>query len=417
MHDAESPDLVPVPTGTRHEVRVHPALVETDLVVTVSAAETVLHGGPGLLVGAADAQTMRAAGAYTLLETAASQGWQLGLALERALQRRAPVIGTSLVLTLPRLTGILQGYPYEEESLERLVRSPVRHLFGVLPSGIRRKALKTIAASRGISAAFAGPPSVAHAEALLRGTEERARYLGEPLDAICLGVPGTTPHLPRERPNPLLAAYLGLGLALRLWRESFPVVDGGTAILVHPFDRKFAHPSQQPYREFFRAARGGTAGDLSLMQEAERLAATDPKAIASYRAGRAHHPLLPYADWSACGPALGRLGAVLVAGCRDHEAARALGFVPDARDRRGAADSARPRRRTAAHGFPALAAVLPARGARLMRCSELSLELQEPLVATAPIAARWELVERPKPWGREHGAGGSGRKGAPRSAS
>ena len=38
----------------------------------------------------------------------------------------------------------------------------------------------------------------------------------------------------------LLAAYLGLGFALRLWRDSFPVVDGGTAILVHPFDRRFA---------------------------------------------------------------------------------------------------------------------------------------------------------------------------------
>src|SRR5204862_3523492 len=106
--------------------------VETDLIVTVSAAETVLHGGPGLLVGAADAQTIRVADAYTLLETAASWGWQLGVALERVLQRRAPVIGTSLVLTLPRLTGMLQGYPYDEESLERLVRSPVRHLFGVL---------------------------------------------------------------------------------------------------------------------------------------------------------------------------------------------------------------------------------------------------------------------------------------------
>jgi hypothetical protein len=38
-----------------------------------------------------------------------------------------------------------------------------------------------------------------------------------------------------------------------------------------------------------------------------------------------------------------------------------------------------------------------------MRCAELSLESQEPLAATAPVAARWELVERPKPWGREHG--------------
>src|SRR5204862_6665497 len=140
--------------------------------------------------------------------------------------------------------------------------------------------------------------------------EERARSLAEPLDAVCLGIPGTTPYLPRERPNPLLAAYFGLGLALRLWRDAFPVVDGGTAILAHPFERRFAHPSQQPYRNFFRAIRSGSARELDLMHEAEREAAADEKAIAAYRAGRAHHPLLPYADWNACTPALGRLGSV-----------------------------------------------------------------------------------------------------------
>ena len=327
VHDAESPDLVPVPIEGR-EVRVHPALLDTDLVLTVSAAETVLHGGPSVLIGACDPATIRAAGAYSLLETAASQGWHLGVELERALRTRVHVIGTSLVHTLPRLTGMLRGYPYEEESVDRLVRSPLRHLFGALPGPVRRRALKTIPASRGISAAFSGPPSVAHAEALLRGTEERARSLGEPLDAVCLGIPGTTPYLPRERPNPLFAAYLGLGLALRLWRDAFPVIDGGTAILVHPFERRFAHPSQQPYRNFFRAIRAGSARELELMHDAERAAATDAKAIAAYREGRAHHPLLPFVDWSACGPALGRLGSVLVAGCRDHDAARALGFVP-----------------------------------------------------------------------------------------
>lgn len=328
VHDAESPDLVAVPAELRQEVRVNRALVETEIVVTVSAAETVLHGGPGTLVGAADASSIRAAGAYSLLETAASRGWQTGVAVERALARRGPVIGASLVLTLPRLTGVLHGYPYEAESLERVVRSPLRYLFGALPGTLRERALRSIPTARGVSAAYAGPPSVAHAEALLRGTEERARALAGPLDAICLGVPGTSPYLPRERPNPLLAAYLGLGLALRLWRESFPVVDGGTAILVHPFDRRFAHPSQQPYREFFRAVRGGTARDTELLRDAEGRAATDPKAIDAYRSGRTHHQLLPYADWSACEPALDRLGSVIVAGCRDHDAARTLGFVP-----------------------------------------------------------------------------------------
>jgi len=327
VHDVESEELVPVPVESRH-VRVHPALLDTDLVVTVSAAETVLHGGANVLLGASDATTLRSAGAYSLLETTASQGWHVGLALERTLRRRVRMIGTSLVHTLPRLTGMLRGYPYEEESVDRLVGSPVRHVFGAMPGSVRRRMLRTIPASRGISAAFSGPPSVAHAEALLRGTEERARSLGEPLDALCVGIPGTTPYLPRERPNPLLAAYLGLGLALRLWRDAFPVVDGGAAILVHSFERKFAHPTQQPYREFFRAIRAGTAHEADLLREAEQAAATDAKAIASYREKRTHHPLLPFADWSACAPALGRLGEVFVAGCRDHDAARALGLVP-----------------------------------------------------------------------------------------
>jgi len=75
-----------------------------------------------------------------------------------------------------------------------------------------------------------------------------------PFDALVLGIPSATPYLPRERPNPLLAAYLGLGLGLRLWRDAFPIVDGGTAILVGRFDRHFAHPTQQPYRAFFHAA-------------------------------------------------------------------------------------------------------------------------------------------------------------------
>ena len=203
--------------------------------VVVTAAETVLHGGPAALLAAAGADAQRAAGAYSLLETTASQGWQLALTLERALSRRLPLIGVSLVLNHPRTSGALRGYPYETEALERVARSPLRHLFGVLPDAARREILNSIQIELTAAAAFAGPPSVAHAEALLRAVESRGTELEEPLDAIVIGIPGTTPFLPRESPNPLLAAYLGLGLALRLWRDAFPVVDGGTAILVAPF--------------------------------------------------------------------------------------------------------------------------------------------------------------------------------------
>lgn len=325
VHDVESENLVELDSGSL-PLRVHPALVQTDVVVVVTAAETVLHGGPAALVAAAGREVLRAAGAYSLLETSASQGWRLGLELERALLHHVPVIGASLVLNHPRLGGLFAGYPYEHEALERLARSPLRQVFGLLPGGVRAYVFRSLPLERSVAAAYAGPPSIAHTEALLRGVELRGITLDRKLDAICVGVPRTTPYLPRERPNPLLAAYLGLGLALRLWRDSFPVEDNGSAILLHRFHRHFAHPTQQPYRAFFAATRSGP--EENALAEAERSAGEDARALDAYRAGRTCHPLLPFVDWDACRPAIGRLGDVIIAGCRDHAAARQLGFVP-----------------------------------------------------------------------------------------
>ncbi len=326
VHDAEDPGLVAVGDLRGVPLRVHRALVETDAVVSVTAAETVLHGGPGTLLAAAGADTQRAATADSLLETSQAEGWTLALALERAVAAHVPLIGASLTLDLPRFSGALRGYPYEREAVERVTSSRLARAFRFLPGPVRMRILASLPLEITASAAFAGPPSVAHAEALLRSVETESATIDEPLDAICMGVPRTTPFLPRERPNALLAATLGLGYGLRLWRDSFPVRDGGTAILVCPLRRRFTHPTQQPYRMFFQATRGGR--EPAVLAEAERAAASDPRAIEAYRAGRTCHPRLPFADWDACRPALDRLGAVLVAGCRDAVAARQLGLVP-----------------------------------------------------------------------------------------
>jgi Lactate racemase N-terminal domain len=326
VHDVERDDLVELDGNARVPLRVHPALVETDVVVVVTAAETVLHGGPATLLGAANRDALRTAGAWSLLETSASQGWRTGVAIERALAGRVPLIGASLVLNHPSAGGAARGYPYDDEALERIAGSPFRHLFGVLPGGVRASILRSLPLERTAAGAFAGPPSVAHAEALLRGVELRGVTLNAELDAICMGIPRTTPHLPRERPNPVLVSSLGLGLALRLWRDAFPVREGGTAILLSRFQRRFAHPTQQPYRALFGAARTGP--DPEALARAETTAGADARALASYRAGRTVHPLLPFVDWSGCAPALSRLGHILVAGCRDATAARSLGFVP-----------------------------------------------------------------------------------------
>ena len=326
VHDAEDSSLVQVGELDETPLHLNPRLLETDAVVVVTAAETVQHGGPAALLAAGGPDALRASRTDSLVETAGSAAWNLSVGLERVLATRVPVMGVSLALNLPVFGGAVRGYPYAPDAVERISRSPLRRAFAVLPGPLRARVLRSLPLELSASAAFAGPPSVAHAEALIRVVEARSATLPEPLDAICIGIPRITPHLPRERPNPLLVSYLALGFALRLWRDEFPVVEGGTAILSHRFLRAFAHPTQQPYRAFFAATRAGR--DEGELLRAEEAAARDVRAINSYRAGRTCHPRLPFADWAACAPALAHLGAVLVAGCRDAAAARQLGFVP-----------------------------------------------------------------------------------------
>ena len=190
------------------------------------------------------------------------------LAVEAALAQRAPLLGVSLALDQPRIAEAAFGYPYDPRAAERIAASRAVRLFRWLPGAVRLRVIRSLPVSITAAGAFAGLPSVAHAEALLRSIALRSIELDQPLDAICLGIPRTTPYLPRERPNPLLAAYLGLGHALRLWRAQPPVADGGTAILLHRFHRRFAHPTQLPYRAFFQATRGGL--DPELVEEAEQ---------------------------------------------------------------------------------------------------------------------------------------------------
>ncbi len=326
VHDAADPDLVPLALHDGRSISANRALVEADAVVVVSAAETIVHGGPGALLAACDAGTIRrAAGATSLLQASGAPEWELALAVESGLASKVALTSVSLVLDRPRLGGMFRGYPDDEGALERVRRSPFRRGFSMLPTGVRRAVLDRLTGPIAVSAVYAGLPSVAHAEALLRGIELRGTPLAEPVDALVVGLPWIGPHQPRELANPVTASALSLGLILRLWRDRFPVRDGGTLVLAHSLRRRFAHGVRDPYRALLDAL-GSPSPDA--VAAAEASAAVDERAIAEYRAGRTCHPLLPFADWAGCMPALSRLGRVIVAGSRDAVAARTLGFVP-----------------------------------------------------------------------------------------
>ncbi|MCZ7588101.1 MAG: nickel-dependent lactate racemase [Gaiella sp.] len=325
VHDCEADDLRTLEVAGRR-VRVHPALLDADLALTIGAGETVLHGGATALVGACAPGTIRAARAVSLLEVAGASGWRLAAALEAELSRTVPLMGLSLVLDHPRATGLYRGYPWRREALDAGRRSPLRRLLNAAPAVLRRRVLAGARRELTAVAAFAGPPSVAHAEALVRGTAVRSVAVEQPFETIVVPLPWEGLHLPREPLNPITAAALGLGHVLRLWRERPPLAEGGTVVLLHPFSRVMGHGPQAPYLALFAALRDGAR--TRELAKVEAHAARDRRAIAAYRGGAAPHPRLPFADWETCATLLERAGSVIVAGCRDAGAARALGLVP-----------------------------------------------------------------------------------------
>ncbi len=326
VHDCTEDGLRTLPGGGP-ATRIGTHVLDTDLVVTVTAAETADRGGATALLGACDADTIASpAPATSLLEPATSPTRSLAAAVEDALTPHVPCIGVSVVLDHPRLTGRYRGYPWSSDVVRAFSRSAFRPLLNTMPGGLRRHALQRIGRELRAAAVLAGPPSVAHAEALLRGIALRGTALDEPLDTIVVPVPWKAPHQPRAPLNPITVAATALGIALRLWREQSPLRDGGTVVLLHDLQRAFGHGPQAPFRTLFQALRDGR--EPGLVATARAAARDDPRALAAYREGRAPHPLLPFVDWDSAAPALRQAGRVIAAGCRDAGAARALGFVP-----------------------------------------------------------------------------------------
>src|SRR5262249_40919493 len=112
VHDVEDESLVELGEANGVPLKAARTLVETDAVVVVTAAETVLDGGPAALLAAGGPEALRAAGAESLLQTGGSSGWQLANRMERLLAARVPLIGLSLTLDRLRVSETAHGYPH-----------------------------------------------------------------------------------------------------------------------------------------------------------------------------------------------------------------------------------------------------------------------------------------------------------------
>ena len=313
VHDAESEELVEIGSVAGSGRRVTARSPTATSIVTVTAAESVLHGGAGRAA-------RRGVARSSCAPAARPRSSRLGLpglaarasSSNELLAKRPPLFGVSLVLNLPR---VLRRLPLSTRT--RSSGSPARSSVPASRSSPRpaqedhRARARRAHRRRGLRRQPLDRPQ--------RGAPARDRVQGR-TDSTSrstrssIGIPPTTPFLPRERPNPISAAYLGLGLALRLWRNAFPVVARA--------ERRFSsttcarsrtHPDALP--RALRATRAAPA-------IARLLAAASGGARRSARArGLSSRPdgasrSSRFAPGAPASRRVSQLGSVLIAGCR-----------------------------------------------------------------------------------------------------
>ena len=203
VHDAEADDLAELGQSGNVRLRANRALVETDLVVTVTAAETVLHGGPAALLAATGREVIARRGS----RVTAGDERLAGLAARsrgRAAARGAGPVARRLARAQrPTRCGTVRRLPVRrrgngaEAEIERQARLPI-----ALPSRARQRIIERVPRELTAAAVYGGTPSTAHTEALLRAIEFKGATLARPLDAIVIGIPPATPFVPARAPEP-----------------------------------------------------------------------------------------------------------------------------------------------------------------------------------------------------------------------
>ncbi len=206
------------------------------------------------------------------------------------------------------------------------LRRVLAQLFRLLPGFVRLRIIRALPEAITAAGVFAGPPSVAHAEALLRSIDLRAIELDAPLDAICVGIPARRRTF--RASGRILCWPPTSGWVLRSAYGASPRPSSKAA----PRFCSTASTAASRIRRNSRTGRSSTPpGAGSIRRSSPRRSRPRRPTLTRstrYRAGRACHPLLPYADWSVVRQQTDRLGTVIVGGCRDAAGARHFGFVP-----------------------------------------------------------------------------------------
>jgi hypothetical protein len=178
-------------------------------------------------------------------------------------------------------------------------------------------------------AIFAGEVDAVHSKTLDVLFKQQNVKVDQQADILVLGVPNLSPYSSQSVFNPILLRSLTLGYLLGMFRNNPLVKEGGVVVAYNPGIEKF-HPQHHPsYIDFWKKDLEKFYDPMECWDALSEKYANNSEYIRKYQDDYAYHGTHCLMNWMWSGMSLKNLNAVILAGARQPDTARKIGFIPE----------------------------------------------------------------------------------------
>jgi hypothetical protein len=150
----------------------------------------------------------------------------------------------------------------------------------------------------------------------------------EPVDILVFGVPNLSPYSAQSVLNPILLRSLTMGYLSGLFRGQPLVKEGGVVVACNPGMEKFNLRHHGAYKDFWDNDLEDHYDPEECWDGLSEKYAENPNYIRKYRDEYAYHGTHGLINWMWSGMGMRHVKGVVLAGAKEPETARKIGFTP-----------------------------------------------------------------------------------------
>lgn len=326
-------------TDTGLEVEINRAVAESDVTIYVNLNFTSMNGGwKSILVGLGSYRSIRHHhtpehwnGYHSILDPERSP-------MHHAIQKMGELVEKKHNIFQIESVVNNQIWPHHLRNLltplgmsDRDTGSLMQKFLPVAayaPRRLKRIVRNALRSDYRLCSIAAGSVEAVHRKTLEILFRQQNVQVDGPADILILGVPNLSPYSALSEFNPILLRHLILGYLRELYRNRSLVREGGIIIACNPGVEVFHHRHHPSYRDFWERDAEAYADPEHCWNELAEPYANNSEYLKRYRDDYAYHGTHPLMLWMWSGMGLRRVRGVILAGSREPDTARRLGFTP-----------------------------------------------------------------------------------------